>query len=49
MAFTLVSLPAASRNSVNNMSEKYEYEAPVVIPAYNAAPFITTQLEALAK
>ena len=31
------------------MSEKYEYEASVVIPAYNAARFITTQLEALAK
>ena len=45
----LVSLPAVSRNSVNNMSEKYEYEASVVIPAYNAARFITTQLEALAK
>lgn len=31
------------------MSEKYKYEASVVIPAYNAARFITTQLEALAK
>ena len=49
MACTPVSPPAASGNSVNNMSEQYAYEASVVIPVYNGAAFIEKQLQALAE
>lgn len=33
---------------MNSMSEKYEYDATVIIPVYNGAAFIEKQLQAIA-